>query len=184
MDGIWFSGGDQRRITKALRETAVGAAVAGAFTRGAVIGGTSAGTACQSGLMITGDGDFTVIGAENVELWDGLGFFEGVIVDQHFVARSRHNRLLSVVLEHPELLGVGVDEATAVWVKPDGTFEVLGDGWVIVYDAADASITRAKKNRLAKPLGAHSLVTHVLLPGDRFDVDQRTVLNQPDEARP
>jgi cyanophycinase len=134
--------------------------------------------------MITGDGDFTVIGAENVELWDGLGFFEGVIVDQHFVARSRHNRLISVVLEHPELLGVGVDEATAVWVKPDGTFEVLGDGWVIVYDASEAFITRAEKNRLAKPLGAHDLVTHVLLPGEIFDVKKRSVMDQSDEDCP
>jgi cyanophycinase len=184
MDGIWFSGGDQRRVTKVLRATALGAAVEEAFARGAVIGGTSAGTACQSELMITGDGDFTVIGAENVELWDGLGLFEGVIVDQHFVARSRHNRLISAVLEHPELLGVGVDEATAVWVKPNGTFEVLGDGWVIVYDASQASITRAKMNRLAKPLGGHGLVTHVLLPGDIFDVNERAVMKKTDRDRP
>jgi cyanophycinase len=182
MDGIWFSGGDQRRITRALRETAVGAAVADLFARGAVVGGTSAGTACQSPLMITGDGDFTVINADNIELWEGLGFFRGVIVDQHHVARQRNNRLISVVLEHPELLGVGVDEATAVWVRPDGTFEVLGDGWVMVYDASQAKVTRAPKNRLGKPLGAHGLITHVLLPGDVFDVDKRAVVREVSES--
>jgi cyanophycinase len=175
-DGIWFSGGDQRRITRALLGTAVGEAVSDAFRDGSVVGGTSAGTACQSSLMITGDGDFTMIAADNIELWDGLGLFEGVIVDQHFVARKRHNRLVSVVLEHPELLGVGVDEATAVWVRPDGTFEVLGDGWVVVYDATQATVNRAPENRFGEPLGVHGMRMHVLLPGDVFDVRLRKIL--------
>ena len=181
--GIWFSGGDQRRITDALLETIVGEAVAQAFARGAVVGGTSAGTACQSPLMITGDGDFSVITADNIELWQGLGLFRGVIVDQHHVARRRSNRLISVVLEHPDFVGVGVDEATAVWVRPDGTFEVLGDGWVVVYDASRATITRSRQNRLGKPLGVHGLITHVLLPGDVFDVQKRAVVDDPGEKR-
>jgi cyanophycinase len=181
-DGIWFSGGDQRRITAALLDTIVGQAVAAAFEGGAIIGGTSAGTACQSPLMITGDGDFTVITADNIELGRGFGFFKDVIVDQHHVARRRNNRLISVVLEHPQLIGVGVDEATAVGVRPDGTFEVLGDGWVVVYDASRATITRAPENRRGKPLGVHGLVTHVLLPGDVFDVQKRIVVSQRREA--
>ncbi|MBP1620247.1 MAG: Cyanophycinase, partial [Acidobacteria bacterium] len=141
--GIFFSGGDQALIIRALRGTPAGDAVATAFAAGAVVGGTSAGTACQSPLMITGNGDFKVIKAGNVELWEGLGFFTGVIVDQHFVARQRQNRLISVILEHPELLGVGVDEDTAVWVKPDRTFEVIGASNVIVIDAAATTVTRA-----------------------------------------
>jgi cyanophycinase len=176
--GIWFSGGDQRRITNALLGAPVGEAVRAAFERGAVVGGTSAGTACQSPLMITGDGDFTIIGADNIELWPGLDLFSGVIVDQHHVARRRNNRLISAVLEHPELVGVGVDEGTAVWVRPDGTFEVLGDGWVVIYDASRANITRAPENRLGKPLGAQGLITHVLLPGDVFDVERRAVVRE------
>ena len=166
--GIFFSGGDQRRITRALIGTPVGEAVIEAHARGAVVGGTSAGTACQSPLMITGDGDFTVITADNVELWQGLGLFPGVIVDQHFVARQRQNRLISVVLEHPELLGVGVDEATAVWVRPDGTFKVVGEGWVMVFDAAGAEISHAEGPDGRRELGVRRLTTHVLLPGDTF----------------
>jgi cyanophycinase len=181
-DGIWFSGGDQRRITEALLDTAVGEALDDAFARGAVVGGTSAGTACQSPLMITGDGDFTVINADNVEVWKGLGLFEGVIVDQHHVARRRNNRLISVVLEHPELIGVGIDEATAVWVRPDGTFEVLGDGWVVIYDASQATITRAPENRIGKPIGAQGMTIHVLLPGDIFDVGERMVVGPAGEG--
>ncbi|MEX1310218.1 MAG: cyanophycinase, partial [Candidatus Sulfomarinibacteraceae bacterium] len=171
--GIFFSGGDQRRITRALLGTPVGEAVVGAHARGAVVGGTSAGTACQSPLMITGDGDFTVITADNVELWEGLGLFPGVIVDQHFVARQRQNRLISVVLEHPELLGVGVDEATAVWVRPDGTFKVVGEGWVMVFDAAGAEISHAEGPDGRRELGVRGLTTHVLLPGETFDFGGR-----------
>jgi cyanophycinase len=174
--GIFFSGGDQRRITKALLGTSVGDAVIEAFEGGAVIGGTSAGTACQSPLMITGDGDFSVISADNVELWNGLGLFDGVILDQHFVARSRHNRLISVVLEHPELLGVGIDEATAVWVRPGGTFQVVGEGWVMVFDARDADISRREGPKGRTDLGARSLTTHILLPGEIFDIENRTVV--------
>jgi cyanophycinase len=174
--GIFFSGGDQRRITEALLGTLVGDAVEQAHQRGAVVGGTSAGTACQSPLMITGDGDFTVIAADNVELREGLGLFPGVIVDQHFVARGRHNRLISAVLEHPDLLGVGVDEETAVWVRPNGTFEVLGEGWVVVFDAQNGEIHHRRGAEGRTDLGVHSLTTHVLLPGEVYDVRRRAAV--------
>jgi len=174
--GIFFSGGDQRRIIQALRETPALSALQEAFAAGAVVGGTSAGTACQSPLMLTGEGNFSLITAGNVEVWPGLGLFPGVIVDQHFVARSRHNRLISVVLEHPHLLGVGVDEATAVWVKPDQTFEVVGEGWVVVYDAAAASVNRQRSDAESERLGVHNLRTHVLLPGEGFDLAVRAAV--------
>ncbi len=150
--GIFFGGGDQIRITNALLDTPVGDAIAAAFARGAVIGGTSAGTACQSKVMITGEGDFKVIRTNSVEVWRGLGFFRDVVVDQHFIARQRSNRLLSVILEHPDLLGVGVDEDTAVWVRPDGTFQVLGRSCVMVIDAKRATVSRrAERDRTGRP---------------------------------
>jgi len=175
--GIFFAGGDQRRITAALLGTAVGDAVVEAYSSGAVIGGTSAGTACQSGLMITGDGDFSLLDADNVELSPGLGLFAGVIVDQHFVARRRCNRLISVVLEHPELIGVGIDEDTAVWVRPDNTFEVLGEGWVVVYDASKSLVTRRPREKGQVGLGVHGMVTWVLQPGETFDLTTRALVD-------
>lgn len=172
--GIFFSGGDQRRIVDALRDTPVGRAIEEAWRRGAAIGGTSAGTACMSPLMLTGEGNFKVISSKNVEIVPGLGLFPGAILDQHFVARQRQNRLLSVVLERPSYLGVGVDEATAVWRRPDGTFEVLGDGSVVVYDASRATVTRAPGDGSVL-LGVRGLETHVLLRGDVFDLATRRV---------
>lgn len=162
--GIFFSGGDQSRITRVFLGTPALDAVRQALDAGAVVGGTSAGTACMATRMLTGEGDATVLRAGNVALAPGLGLLpEGVVVDQHFVARRRQNRLLSVVLENPGLLGLGVDEATALWVKPEGTLEVMGEGWVVVYDARQAQV-RHQGGRL----GVRELRTHVLLPGDRM----------------
>jgi cyanophycinase len=171
--GIFFSGGDQRRIIDALEGTPVLEAIRARWRAGIVIGGTSAGTACQSPLMITGDGDFEVIRAGAVALRTGLGFFDGVVVDQHFVARQRFNRLATVVLEHPHLLGVGVDEATAVWVRPDDTFEVIGKSSVIVIDAAAATI-RSDAGAGAGRLGAGGIKLHILVEGDVFDIRSRS----------
>jgi cyanophycinase len=177
--GIFFGGGDQVRITKALLDTPVGRAIAEAFARGAVVGGTSAGTACQSKLMITGEGDFTGIRTKSVELLEGLGFFPGVVVDQHFVKRQRENRLFSVILEHPDLVGVGVDETAAVWVRPDRTFQVMGKSSVLVLDAEGAAVSRQPDGTGKELLGVHGLRVHVLLPGEVFDLASRTVVKAP-----
>jgi cyanophycinase len=174
--GVFFGGGDQIRITNALLGTPVGAAIAKAFALGAVIGGTSAGTACQSNPMITGEGNFKVIRANSVELWEGLGFLRGVVVDQHFIARQRSNRLVSVILEHPELLGVGVDEDTAIWVRPDDTFQVLGMSCVMVLDAKGTAVTRQPVETGQDLLGVHGMRVHILLPGETFDLTRRAVI--------
>ena len=174
--GIFFTGGVQDRITTALLGTATGEAIASAFENGAVVGGHSAGTACQSALMITGEGDFTVVRAGAVELKPGLGFLRGAIVDQHFIARQRSNRLLAVILEHPDLLGVGVDEDTAIWVRPDDTFEVIGASSVVVVDAHGAAVSRHLVEGGKDTLGVHDLRVHVLLAGERFDLARRAVI--------
>ncbi len=83
---------------------------------GVVFGGTSAGAAVMSLRMITGEGDFTVIDGDQVEVRAGLGLLPGVIVDQHFVKRQRENRLFGLVLKHPDERGVGIDEGTALLV--------------------------------------------------------------------
>jgi cyanophycinase len=174
--GVYFAGGDQTRIVNALAGSPLLAAIERAFAAGATLGGTSAGTACMSPLMITGEGNFDVIAADNVELWPGLGFFQGVIVDQHFVARRRQNRLLSVILEHPDLLGVGVDEETAVWVRPDGTFEVLGRGTVTVIDASAASVVRTPGAGGHDVLGGLGLRVDLLVAGDGYDLVSHAVV--------
>jgi len=179
--GIFFGGGDQVRIINALAGTPVLDALREAYLNGAVVGGTSAGTACQSEIMITGEGDFTVIQTKSVEVVEGLGFLrKDVIVDQHFIARQRQNRLISLLLEHPDHLAVGVDEDTAIWVRPDDTFEVIGAGSVMVFDPAGASVRRGPADKGKELLGVSGLRMHIVLPGETFDLAKRA----PAEAAP
>lgn len=169
--GVFFGGGDQRRIAARIVDTPILDALREVKARGGVIGGTSAGIACQSAVMLTGDGDESSLAPHNIATARGLGLFEGVVVDSHFVVRRRFKRLQSVVLEHPELLGIGVDEATATWVKPDGTMEIRGRGEVIVYDASTAAITVR-----GGMFEASGMKTHALTARQRFDLRTRRVL--------
>lgn len=177
--GVFFSGGDQSRLTAVLKGTKVEALLHQLYHGGAVIAGTSAGAAVMSEVMITGDqrrpvGDstFNKIEADNIVTTDGFGFIKNAIVDQHFVRRRRHNRLLSLVMEKPGLLGIGIDEATAAWIKPDQRLEVVGENAVIVYDATDAKIAR---DAPSQSLAAANLRLHVLRHGAVFDLRSKKV---------
>jgi len=108
--GVWFSGGDQSRITAAYRGTLTEKELKKLHARGGVIGGTSAGAAIMSDLMITG-------GTDTARTADGLGFLPGFVVDQHFVARKRQLRLAGVIAANPGRVGVGIDESTALVVR-------------------------------------------------------------------
>ncbi len=162
-DLVWISGGAQDRFMETWRDTPVPQAIRDAYARGAVVGGTSAGAALMSSAMMTGEADLEAVHAERTELVGGLALWPEVIVDQHFVRRQRQNRLLSAVLDRPELVGVGIDERTAVIVSAGGRrFEVVGDSNVIVIDARKASVDETKPG---EPLAARGLTLHVLRTG-------------------
>ena len=137
----WSSlpGGDQERFTNAVLNTPVYNAIHRAYKNGATIAGTSAGAAVMSKYMITGREltdtayrpTFRKIEDKNIELKEGLGLFPNAIVDQHFVARSRYNRLLSALGAHPSLACIGIDEATAIIVHQN-KIKVSGQSQVIV----------------------------------------------------
>ncbi|MBL8138134.1 MAG: cyanophycinase [Acidobacteria bacterium] len=178
--GVYFAGGDQNRLMAVLRGTKLEARLRTLYRDGAVIAGTSAGAAVMSRVMITGDEqrpltkdqDWQTIEADNVVTAPGLGLLDDVVVDQHFVRRRRHNRLISLVLEQPALLGVAIDEETATWVKPDRTFEVVGNGPVVVFDAKGATTTR---DTAGPGLRGSDLRLHVLRAGAVYDLGTRTV---------
>ena len=175
--GIWFGGGDQVRLANVLRDTPTLTAIQARFAAGAVVGGTSAGAAVLSTPMITGDertpgGDrppddstehWMTVARHDVITEPGFDFMRTAIVDQHFVRRRRHNRLLSLVLESSQKLGVGIDESTALRIGPDGIWHVLGASVAVIYDARTARITPESKT-----LGASGLVMHILPAGSTF----------------
>ncbi len=179
--GVYFAGGDQGRIMAALHGTKLARRLHELHLGGAVIAGTSAGAAVMSRVMITGDENrpltkdqsWQTIESDNVVTGPGLGFLDDVIMDQHFVRRRRHNRLISLVLEQPALLGVAVDEETATWVKPDRTFEVVGHGPVLVIDGAGAKTAR---DATGHGLQGAGLRLHVLRSGAQYDLKTRTVV--------
>src|SRR2546423_2014974 len=175
--GIWFPGGDQSLLTAALGGSAVLRAIHERYDAGAVVGGTSAGAAVMSDSMITGNqyypglatavdsSSFTRIARRAIEIVPGLGFVHNAIVDQHFIRRQRENRLISVVLERPSLLGVGIDEGTALKVTPDGKWLVLGKSAVMILDAR-----RARTNAAHAPvLGATDIRLSLLPAGSTYD---------------
>lgn len=167
---IWFPGGDQNRLTKALAGTGLPELIRQRYIGGATVGGTSAGAAVLSAVMITGDADLQSITASKTVTAPGLGLWPEVIVDQHFLKRQRMNRLISAVLDQPQLVGVGIDEKTAVIVTGGHEFEVVGDSSVVVIDARRARVSQVAPNELAS---GTELRLHVLTHGMTFTLNTR-----------
>lgn len=167
---IYISGGDQNRFMEVVLGTEIEKAIHQAYENGSVVGGTSAGAAVMSKVMITGnelkhpdyESTFRNIEADNIETKPGLGLIRTAIIDQHFVRRSRHNRLISAIIEFPDMKGIGIDESTAILVKGNDV-EVVGDSQVIVLENPKHS----KVIRNGK-LGASGMTMTILLPGDTF----------------
>jgi cyanophycinase len=158
---IWMPGGDQNRFMKAIVGTGLDDAIRARHRAGAVVGGTSAGAAVLSRMMITGDADLDSLASARTVTAAGLGLLANVIVDQHFLRRQRHNRLISLVLDHPALVGVGIDEATAAIVQ-GSTITVLGRSAVMIVDARKADVSPAASNQ---PVAARNVRLTILRDG-------------------
>jgi cyanophycinase len=169
---IYIAGGDQNRFMEFLSGTPLEAAIHHAFRNGSVIAGTSAGAAVMGALMITGNElrypdyapTFNTIEANNLELKPGLGLLQNILIDQHFVKRSRHNRLLTAVLEFPEITGIGIDEATAILVQGNNA-EVIGESQVLIFKNPKKS-----KTIVNDKLSGRDIRIDVFLPGEKFDL--------------
>jgi cyanophycinase len=167
--GVFFTGGDQRRITTMLGGTATDSLLQELMAAGSVVlGGTSAGAAVMSATMIVG-GDGPGVTATSVCTGPGLEFLPGVLIDQHFAQRGRLNRLLSAVALYPHELGLGIDEDTAILTDGD-RFEVLGSGAVTVVDAGAASDIRVQPGG---PIALTGALIHVLPAGHTFNLTGR-----------
>jgi cyanophycinase len=166
-DGIFITGGDQRRLLSVLGGSAVEQALHRTRAqRGACIAGTSAGAAALSRQMLAG-GRAPLLPEKDVVLLDeGLDLLPGAIIDQHFSERRRLARLMSAVAQHPQLLGVGIDEDTALVVER-GAIEVVGSGAVTLLDGRHmgSSIERAQPGERLTLAG---LRIHVLQAGQRL----------------
>jgi cyanophycinase len=172
--GLFMTGGNQLKLSSTVCGTPVGDAIVAAHQRGVVVGGTSAGASIQASHMVA----FGVGGAtpkqRMTQMAAGLGLLPGTVIDQHFEQRNRYGRLLMMVAQSPQLLGIGVDEDTAAVVE-DGVLTVLGRGAVTILDPSNIT-TNAFDAKRSAPLLASGVVLHVLPDGARFDLASRTLL--------
>jgi cyanophycinase len=180
-NAVFFLGGDQSDLAHDMLGTKLLQKVFNIYNNGGVVGGSSAGAAIMSEVMITGNElvnkdstvSFVTIEKGNVETIRGFGFLKTVIIDQHFLKRKRHNRTIAALIEHPSLIGVAIDESTSIIVYPDDTFEVYGNNQVLVYDPTKSNNIRQDKKG---NLGISDMKLHVLISGDKFDLKTNEVI--------
>jgi cyanophycinase len=176
--GIFMTGGNQLKLSAIVCGTPLGDAIVAARERGAVVAGTSAGASIQSSHMVAfGTGGATAK-QRMTQVAAGLGLVQSAVIDQHFDQRNRYGRLLMIVSQSPQLLGIGVDEDTCALVTHDGDRElltVLGRGAVTIFDPARMT-TNAYEAKRSSPLLASGVVLHMLPAGSQFDLTHRTLV--------
>lgn len=169
---IYITGGDQNRFLNSVPEKVIDAIIA-AYENGSTIAGTSAGAALMSSVMITGDqkleeeyrSTYPWLNYDNGIYKEGLGLVDSIIVDQHFVARSRYNRIISAMADKNLPLGAGIDESTALVVGPDFC-QVMGEGQVLIFERPE------EYSNYNSRIGFRSLKIHSFLPGDTINLNE------------
>lgn len=148
--GIFFTGGDQNKLMNTIKTLNLKTTFQQMYKSGIIFGGTSAGTAVMSNPMLTGKGDLSVIDGSQIELTEGLGLLpDNMIVDQHFIIRSRFNRLAGVILNQQDKMGIAVDEGTSFLIQ-DEEAKVIGPSQVMIF----------------KKLSTNKLEITILAPGE------------------
>ena len=165
--GVFFTGGRQWRLADSYLDTATHRELAALLGRGGVIGGSSAGASILASFMVRGDtkSNEKMIGDHTV----GLGFLKNAAVDQHLLRRNRQFDMLEVIDAHPQLLGIGLDEDTAIVVQGD-RFDVIGRSYAVIYSS--------------QPVAGASGRFFFMGAGDRFDMKTRKATRQGTEWRP
>ncbi len=155
--GVWFTGGRQWRLADSYLGTRTEEELWALLDRGGVIGGSSAGATIQGSYLARGDTRTNTIMMGDHE--EGFGFLRNTAVDQHLLYRNRQFDLIDVIQAKPELLGIGIDENTAIVVRGD-RFEVVGESYVAIYDHESMLDSGGQ--------------FYFLAPGDQFDLAERT----------
>jgi cyanophycinase len=164
--GVFFGGGRQWRLADSYLNTRTQRELQALLDRGGVIGGSSAGATIIGSFLVRGDtkGNEVMVGDHT----EGFGFLKNSAIDQHLLRRNRQFDLVDVIAKRPELLGIGIDENTAIVVEGD-RFDVIGKGYVAIYDAKHTTRPAAK--------------FYFLAPGDRFDLVKREATRRSEQYR-
>ncbi len=170
--GVFFTGGDQLRISSQIGDTPIERAVRKIHRRGGVIAGTSAGASVMSDTMLVRSEGQASYRIGELAMAPGLGLIRDVVIDQHFAERGRFGRLLGAVAHNPRMLGLGIDEDTALVVEGRDA-QIIGSGAVYVMDGEGVSHSNIAEARADHALSMYDVRVHVLSSGDRFDLRKR-----------
>lgn len=170
--GVFFTGGDQLRIASQIGDTPIEHAIKDLYANGGVVAGTSAGASAMSETMLVAGPGRETYRIGELHMAPGLGLLPDVIIDQHFAERGRHGRLVGAVAHNPRILGLGVDEDTAMVVEGD-RFTVIGAGGVHVFDGEACSQSNIAEADSSRALSIFDVRMHVLSTGDAFDLRRR-----------
>lgn len=173
---IFFTGGDQLRLTNTLGGSATLRAIRERLRAGAVVAGTSAGAAAMPSTMIYNGAAADALRKGAVNMTFGLGFVRGMIIDSHFLERGRFTRLMEVGASNPEQLGVGIGEDTAVIIHPNRILETIGPGHVIIIDSRDLASSNIAELAMGEPVAIENMILHAMVSGHGYDIDARRYL--------
>ncbi len=176
-----MTGGNQLKLSGAICGTPVGDAILRAHHRGAVVAGTSAGASIQSSHMVAFGVGGSTPKQRMTQVAAGLGLVDTTVIDQHFDQRNRYGRLLMIVAQSPQLLGIGVDEDTCGLVEDidgEAVMRVTGRGAVTLFDGS-RMVTNAHEAKRSAPMLASGVVFHVLPEGSAFNLDTRQLIPPP-----
>jgi cyanophycinase len=172
--GIFFTGGNQLRVTTLLGGTPVAKLIRTRNANGVTVGGTSAGASILSEHMIASGDEGSSAVAGSVRLAPGLGLTNRFIIDQHFTQRDRLGRLCTALAYNPFAVGIGLDEDTAAFIGPDDTLEVEGSGGITIVDGSDISYSSIDAVSDGQPVCMLGLRLHFLVAGATFNLHTRT----------
>ncbi len=184
--GVFMTGGNQLKLSAVICGTPLGDAIVAAHRRGAVVAGTSAGASIQSSHMVAFGVGGSTPKQRMTQVAAGLGLVGGAVIDQHFDQRNRYGRLLMIVAQSPQLLGIGVDEDTCALITHEddrALLTVKGRGSVTILDPA-RMVSNAHEAKRSSPLLASGVVLHVLPAGSSFDLTSRTLVPRPPTVDP
>jgi cyanophycinase len=174
--GIFFTGGDQLRITSQVGDSPLYRCMVDRYNDGCLIVGTSAGAAAMPNTMINGGPSEESNRISSLSMAPGLGLLDGVVIDSHFAERGRMGRLLGAVVQNPRNLGLGIDESTAILVEHGERFTVIGAGAVYVVDGSGISYSSLSEATADGVVTIYDVKLHVMGEGEGFDLVKRRPL--------
>jgi cyanophycinase len=181
--GVFFTGGDQLKITSQISDTPIYSRIREIFEQGGVVAGTSAGASVMSETMlVTNSADASYRIKSALPMAPGLGFAADMLIDQHFSERGRMARLVGAISQNPRVLGVGIDENTALILEHERSFRVLGAGAVYVVDASRTTHSNIGEEEADRTLSTFGIIVHMLSQGDHFDLATRTPTSRPTQS--